>query len=357
MLYNRNNHTTKSNFNSFNLKKNKKLQEIQYIALPPELTSYYRRIDFREIASYKFGEEISRFAQLMVDKFPSNNLIMLYNNINELKIKTFNASTNKKIQQFKNFILKRGNDAVSVASYSSLFNRISIPEINGEVFLPHELFHMATSYMDENVIFSGFEQRNINTLQNIGVGINEGYTEFMVSKYYGEDYVSKSAISYIILCQIVKSIENIIGQKLYLNANLNGLVNELSLYVEWEMVLKFISAMDYFYNNFDNSFLKSEKKEKDMLEQIKFINSFVISVDINKKISKLKNKEINKEELILYINGTLSKIPVLYLDGKEYNIFPNSEQIIEIIQNSCKKYDMVVEYSTDNQKENNKIGL
>ena len=71
-----------TNYNSFNLLRNKKPTEIQWISLPPELTSYYRGIDFRQIAAYKFGAEVSHFAQLMGDNFSSNNLIMLCNNIN-----------------------------------------------------------------------------------------------------------------------------------------------------------------------------------------------------------------------------------------------------------------------------------
>lgn len=333
MLYN---HNLQTNFNSFNLLRNKRPQEMQWVSLPPELTSYYRGIDFRQVAAYKFGEEVSYFAQLMVDNFPSKNLIMLYNNINELKINTVNENINNKKETLKNFIFKRGSSSITGASYSSFHNKISIPETGGETELPHELFHMATSFRDKdkNVNFCGFEQTNKNIHQIIGTGINEGYTELMVSKYYGNDYLSDS-VSYILLRTIAEVIEGIIGrekmEKFYLNANLNSLVNELSLYAEYDDVLRFISSMDFLYHNFNESFVKSEKKQQLLSDHVKSINNFIVKVGVNKPIKQLIYGEIEKSELIQCINKNVSKTFSFTFGNKKYNTAPSSEQLSNMI--------------------------
>ena len=348
-----------NDFKGFNLIK-KGPKEIQYIALPPELTSYYRGIDFRYIASYKFGEEISKFAQLMVDKFPSNNLIMLYNNINELKIKTFDEVDNDKKESLKNLIFKRGSKTLSAASYSDAFNTISIPKVGGEIYLPHELFHMATNFKskEKNVRFCGFSQKQLNIPQIIGTGINEGYTELMVKKYYGDDYLS-SAASYTLLFKIMEVIESIVGKEkmenYYLNANLNGLVNELTKYAKYDDVLKFISSMDFLYNNFDEFSIKSKKNQQLLSEQVKFINTFIITIGTNKPIKQLSNNEITVDQLIPFIAENCLKLFDFKLGEKEYKTSPSGEQLQSMIISLLKNQGIEADLKTNVQEETDKM--
>lgn len=350
------------NFKGFNLIKKgpKDPKEIQYIALPPELTNYYRGIDFRYLASYKFGEEISKFAQLMIDKFPSNNLIMFYNNINELKINTFDKSFNDKKEHLKNLIFKRGSKTLTAASYSDAFNRISVPKVGGEVHLPHELFHMSTSFKskEKNVSFCGFEQKQLNILQTIGTGINEGYTELMVQKYYGDDYLSNST-SYILLRKVMGAIESIIGKEkmenYYLTANLNGLVNELAQYAKYEDVLKFISSMDFVHNNFNASIVKNQKNQLLLLDQLIFVNAFIITIGTNKPIKQLSDNEITKDQLASLIAKNCSKSFNFTLGGKEYITSPNSEQLQAMIIRLLKNQGIEAEVKVNDQEETNKM--
>ena len=357
-LYNTNS-LLNPNFKGFNLIK-KGPKEIQYIALPPELTSYYRGIDFRYIASYKFGEEISKFAQLMVDRFPSSNLIMLYNNINELKINTFDESFNDKKESLKNIIFRKGTKSLTAASYSDAFNKILVPKVGGEVHLPHELFHMSTSFKSEekNVRFIGFEQKQLNILQIIGTGINEGYTELMVQKYYGDDYLSNSS-SYILLRKVMEAIESIIGKEkmenYYLTANLNGLVNELAQYAKYEDVLKFISSMDFVYNNFNESFVKSKKNQQLLSDQLRFVNAFIITIGTNKPIKQLSDNEITKDQLVSFIAKNCSKSFNFILGGKEYITSPNSEQLQSMIISLLKNQGIEAEVEVNDKEETNKI--
>lgn len=357
-LYNTNS-LLNPNFKGFNLVK-KGPKEIQHIALPPELTSYYRGIDFRYIASYKFGEEISKFAQLMVDRFPSSNLIMLYNNINELKINTFDESFNEKKEKLKNLIFKKGTKSFNIASYSGAFNKISIPKVGGEVNLPHELFHMSTSFKskEKNVSFCGFKQKQLNNLQIIGTGINEGYTELMVQKYYGDDYLSSST-SYILLRKVMEVIESIIGKEkmenYYLTANLNGLVNELAQYAKYEDVLKFISSMDFIYDNFNESFVKSKKNQQLLSDQLRFVNAFIITIGTNKPIKQLSDNEITKDQLGSFIVKNCSKSFNFILGGKEYITSPNSEQVQSMIISLLKNQGIEAEVEVNDKEETNKI--
>ena len=347
------------NFKGFNLIK-KGPKEIQYIALPPELTSYYRGIDFRYIASYKFNEKISKFAKVIGDRYPYRNLIMLYNNRNELKIYTFDENFNDKQESLKNIIFRKGTKSLTAASYSDAFNKISVPKVGGEVYLPHELFHMSTSFKSEekNVRFSGFEQKQLNIPQIIGTGINEGYTELMVQKYYGDDYLSNSN-SYILLRKVMEAIESIIEKEkmenYYLTANLNGLVNELAQYAKYEDVLKFISSMDFLYNNFDESFDKSQKNQKLLSEQVKFINAFIITIGTNKPIKQLSDNEITTDQLTSFIAKNCSKTFNFILGGKEYITSPNSEQLQSMIISLLKNQGIEAEVKVNDHEEINKM--
>lgn len=356
MMYNRS-LSSNSEIKGFHLIKDKlKSENIKEVELPPELTSYYRGIDFRYIMSYKFGETISEFTQLMLNHFPSQNLIMLYNNINELKVE--GISINKRENRLKSYLNKKRPKLVAVGEYNCNLNRIRVIEKVSEIYLPHELFHMSTNFVDQDneIVYNGFRQSKFETNESIGEGLNEGYTEYMVAKYYGSDRLSSNP-QYALLTGIVANIENVIGkdkmENFYLTANLKGLVDELTKYIGYDETMKFISSTDYLYKNVNHS--KKSKKEKEvLLEQLKFVNNFMIMLGANKAIKQLIDEEIEPKDLGTAIGGlrTFS----MNLRNEKYDASLSKEQYKNIICYLLDKNGIELEFNVES-KENNGISL
>ena len=83
---------------------------------------------------------------------------------------------------------------------------------------------MASTIFQDGIIYSGLSE------QNIGIGLNEGYTELLAKRYFDKSNNN----GYIFETQIAKLLELIIGQEkmesYYFNANLYGLIEELRKY-------------------------------------------------------------------------------------------------------------------------------
>lgn len=124
---------------------------------------------------------------------------------------------------------------------------------------------MSTNFVDQDKenVYNGFSQSKFETNESIEDGLNEGYTEYMVAKYYGSDHLSSSP-QYALLTGVVTNIEDVIGkdkmENFYLTANLKGLVDELTKYIGHDETMKFISSTDYLYKNVNHSKIKKTKR-------------------------------------------------------------------------------------------------
>lgn len=320
------------------LRREVKVEDIKEVAMPPELFSYYRGINYKYIMTYEFGEEIVKFVDVMNNNFSAPNLIMLYNNINELEIKKLHFNDQK--ERLKNIIFGKGKTSQTAASYSEYLNRISISENGALVHLPHELFHLSSSFYDEGnrIYYSGFRQRAASDVKTIGEGFNEGYTELMVAKYFDKNKLSND-VCYQYLFEIANNIETIVGkdktEHFYLTANLKGLVDELTQYVSHDDVMKFIAATDYLLETLNNG--KKKQNEKDtILEQLRFVNIFIIVCATRKAAKLLLENKISADELGVTVNNNIGALHDFTIREEEYNTMPTPEQIREIIINVLK---------------------
>lgn len=335
---------TKLLLSEFNLIKDSPTDNFAFIALPPELTSKYRGIDFRNIAKMKFGEGIKNFIQVMIDNFPSKNLIMLYNNVNELRIKTTNFDINRKVQLTKKFITHKSLDEFTVASYSPRENRITIPKGDKTHALNHELFHMATSYIDKErgTKYCGFEQ-STSFANTIGTGMNEGYTELMTSNYFPDDSTGTSK-KYFFLKIIMEHLEKIVGKEMmenfYLNADLNGLVNEMANYEEYENVQSFVQAMDFLYHNLDSKFIKFESNRKLLVNNMTFIHQFLIKLLVNKTMNKVENNEITIDEAKQIVYQDMVYLVYTVVGDQYLESEISHDQLDEIVYSKFKNEDV-----------------
>lgn len=307
----------KNDNKNYKVDRNKKIiKDSSEILLPPELIVKHKNINFEELNKEEFGQSLVKFYQIILNNFSSRNLINFYNNLNELKI------DNKKMQSL---MFRKKFDG----AYYPFYNKIFVNENEQNVVLPHELFHMASSFYDENrdFMYSGFSQM-IN-FKTIGNGINEGYTECMVERYYGYDFVKTSAQSYRYLEKITELLEFIIGkskmEELYLNANLKGLIDELSNYVEVEDSINFIKSTDFIYNKFDKKSLTDIKVRKN----IEYINEFLVSLYASYAAKKYVDNKISLPELKTIINRVLYNL--------DYFI-PITKKLNKNIDDILKKY-------------------
>ena len=339
------------------LRKEARVEDIKEVAMPPELISYYRGINYRYIMTYEFGEEIVKFVDVMNNNFSAANLIMLYNNVNELKIKKIHFNEQK--EHLKNIIFGRGKTDQTAASYNEYLNRISISENDALVYLPHELFHMSSSFYDEEncIYYSGFSQSARNDIKTIGDGFNEGYTELMVSKYFGKKNLSNSSVCYQYLFEMANNIETIVGkdkmEHFYLTANLKGLVDELTKYVSHEDVMKFIAATDYLFKTLNDG--KKKQNEKDtILEQLRFVNIFIIVCATRKAAKLLLENKITAAELGVTVSNNIGVLNDYFIiRGEKYNAMPTPEQKREIIVNALKDCGIGATVEVEQKKQSN----
>jgi len=277
-------------------------------------------INKEEIFKKQFGSSILEFHQTLIENLKENNLSYFYNNINNIDIlsKNFNL---------KNLIL----NPRSKANYNPINNTIMVQEKDYLQTIFHELFHMASSfYNDEDgFIFSGFMQES-KTGNSIGRGLNEGYTQLLTERYF-----ENTLKAYKYLKTISEKIEHIVGQDkmegLYFKANLQILIQELSQYEKEENILRFIYNIDFLEKHLNDKHLFNFE-EGIILNCLKEVNIFILNIYKNKlEINKdgINNIEIEKK----YYECCSSINPNLIV-GKRNYIYFKDEELKQIINNN-----------------------
>ena len=215
---------------SYSLHRDYRPKDISMVVMPPELINRFNSFNADKIAASKYKESILKYAEFMTKNFSPKDLINFYNNINSLEV--YSNSLMRKIGIYRcdiNIIYINDN----IASNNAIF---------------HELFHMSSSVFKENVIYSGFSQSKIDMGNKIGVGLNEGYTDLLTQRYFGK-HNGKYRNPYAYEVEIARLVEEIVGKEkmesLYLNANLEGLIDELKKYMSEDEIMKFIYKMDF----------------------------------------------------------------------------------------------------------------
>ena len=133
-----------------------------------------------------------------------------------------------------------------IALYDGLENKLKI-SYQGilDKSIPHELFHMASAVIvDNRALCVGFDETIIDTGEAIGVGLNEGFTELLCETYFNhcESYfIQKFYMQRIAELIDFKTIENC-----YMNSDLNSLVDELSIYDNYNNIINFIHGVDVY---------------------------------------------------------------------------------------------------------------
>lgn len=195
----------------------------------------------------------------------------------------------------------------------------------------HEMLHAASSTIRESDkrAFSGFSQTSASGKKYIGNGINEGYTEILRMRLFPPLFLG----TYQVEQHIVSHLEKIVGveqmEKMYMKADLFGLVNYLKQYMDETDVIKFIKDVDFINaNNLTNT-----KKIKLNELKLKDIYTFLINCYMKKLNADFLNKGINEDEYAQKISEYISTLGSEITDDTVcYNTF-DIDTLKEIVKN------------------------
>jgi hypothetical protein len=296
----------------------KNISNIKKIELPPELTTNIEKIDYNDLLEKKYGNHLKDFVQALVDNFKEEDLKNVYHNLKSLVI--MDDTTDEQIDKGSTV----GGRYNSFTNELIIFNKFFL----GTFY--HELFHMSSRRKVNDKDYCGFNYKGY------GIGLNEGYTDHMVEKYFGK--LDGVALNYRHAKRISRTIENIIGREtmesLYLNSNLKGLINEMSKYMPKDKVESFILSTDFIFINkhllYENNFYTEL-----ITENYKSINKFLIEMSIKKELMFSKDKE----EIIGKVSNNLNGLTTGFnVKEKQYNFLPYEGSMIDCIE---KQYELI----------------
>lgn len=339
---------------TYRLHKDFKAKDVSTMDLPPEIIRISSEIDEVRLLEQKFGDSIVAFVRTLVEKMPNADLSIFYNNISSL-------ITSTKSFRAKNIILNSGTQG----AYNPKKNDIELQEHNYMLTIDHELFHVASTHYRESdeMIFSGFAQ-HAKGKRRLANGLNEGYTQLLAERYFGEEKELMKAYPYE--KYTAEKLEMIIGkdkmESLYLNANLNGLVQELSQYEDEPTILKFFTDLDFLEEHLGDK--RMMPMEKGMINsRLASTNQFLLNCYIKKLNNNfngdgLANEEL-KDKLVAFITMmnttvTVDKRKFESIDGEELvknalaslDAFKNKKMNVEIVTTQPNS-DVSVEQQID----------
>lgn len=259
------------------------------IVLPEHIKREVLEIDEKIFAIKDLGDDIKVFTERLISNFEENDLANFYNRINEVKV---SSGINSFIDLYNSF------HAVGV--YVPSDNKISIFKKKNKYTIYHELFHMASSKYNKRIDKCGFSC--IDDKNQFGDGLNEGYTDHLVMRYFGDLCTSDTSYEFEEL--VSSKLEEIIGKNLmesaYLNAELSAVIIELQKYSERKDILKFIRKLDILEKYAETKNMSMVNRE--ILEHLMFdVSNFLIRCYVKKlKIAQKKANDDVITDVFMY---------------------------------------------------------
>ncbi len=231
-------------------------------------------------------ECVDRFISVITHNVDSEDLDNFYCNIKDLKIKKLRFCGNPL------------SCTMTVGTYDVIKNEIKL--YDGCVTdLYHELMHMASARYEDGYRYEGFATNcyEDSNCEYIGYGLNEGYTELLTRKYFDiKDNETDVSDGYDYLVYLARLIEMIIGEEkmkhYYFNADLSGVISELSKYVPKCVGEELICDLDYLHSIFDK---KGFIKKINTIKTIRKIKRTLFLIFSKKLSIAYKNNQITKE--------------------------------------------------------------
>ena len=268
-----------------NLLKYNTSDKVKILELPEAV---YEHVDEKEAKNNPvYDQAFETFGMKIESIVPREDLNNYFRNFATLK---------ESPTDIKNFIKHLFRGEIVGGTYDAVENAVALKTTAISKYVGsvnHELLHAATTYFDKEkgIIYCGFEQMFVNKEDKhkneaYGLGINEGYTQYLNNKLFGAKLAGKMA--YAEQQTIAKALEFVIGEEkmrsMYFRADSEGLYRELEKYVSREELYKFINITDVLcaMGKF------SRIRIKEVKEAETFVNNFII-----KLIVKAKGIDIN----------------------------------------------------------------
>lgn len=188
----------------------------------------------------------------------------------------------------------------NAASYNERENKIYLRDLFASESLYHELFHVASTKVEDNNVYSGI------SLNNYNVGLNEGITQFLTEKYFKKN---EEIITYPYETIIAHLLYKIMDKELitsYFKADIKSFFINLSKYLKIEEIEDLINSLDFIHhNNYQN-----EREVKQKIEVISLILA---------KAYKAKG---------LLLTDFISDLDCTFkINEVEYDFLPNIEEV------------------------------
>lgn len=295
------------------INKNKFPQNYVLEEIPPILTTTKPEENITEeemnidsLLEEDYSNNIEKFIEVLTTHFSPEDLTRFYNNMDSIDIKVISK---KKFQQVSQNTTKK-----NLGEYYPTCNSMLLVEEDYNKVIYHKLFHVASSNfdMENRVSFLGFSQSRLEGGVNVGEPLNEGYTELMTNRYF---FPSTESKYYKYEVRVARQIEEIVGQekmeKLYLNANLYGLLKELEKYTSSDNIKIFLDNLQYVYSNYNKSELHHSIR-KNIHNIIEEIETFLYETKLNKIYITNQNLHSNEEYMQEFLaqKDTISKIVI-----------------------------------------------
>jgi len=229
---------------------------------------------------------------------PTNKYEIKYPNIYNFFIKTFpyvnhtSAKINSSSLTINDFFESKSNNNVLTDGYYDIINnKIYLKEETYLEILLHEFFHAYSTYIQNNIVYSGFSQFNLSTDECFFDYLCEAYNNLLVCKALNIDLkVIHSPYSFKHIIIIKEIVGNKLMEKLFFSNNTLKLVHELKKYMNYEEVLIYLNLLDVYYNisiELDLNIKKNKIFEKDIKEEI-----YKKEITLIENYQDVKNKKL-----------------------------------------------------------------
>lgn len=246
-------------------------------------------------------KSLGPFTEVLYDvekSIPFNLRYNFYNNLSTLKVQ-LNLDKTKILKNFYSFgIYDAKENKIIIDSYAiKKFlkkNNINVIYFKKYInlFLYHELMHMASSKKDGNIYYSGFDKYPVNITELYSRSLTEGYTEYLACSYYNINnnfYYIDMKITNMLMCILGNDV---IAYSYYNTLGVALLIQKLKEICPNEDINKLFKNINYRY---------SERFNEDNVYFIPLIQNILVNIFI----VKINNDSINGityEELMPFIN-------------------------------------------------------
>lgn len=255
---------------------------------------------------------------------PNESLYILNNNIRSVKLRKQNIPSDE-------IDIKQGsfhaggyycekNEIIyyDESLYKHFFKNDYIKAL--KQILTHELFHLSSTKIKDNNVYSGLSY-NI-----VGNALNEGYTELLTNNLFNYNHI---LTNYEYEKRVAFLISNFLGSnnmnKIYFTADNEKMIMLLNEYSTYKNTDCFLKELDFINENKKNKDINTHNK---VISYHVDITNYILDIHTNKLIELLNNNLISKDTA----KDNLAFLTAFLFDNSKY-ISSIKEEDIRLLKN------------------------